>query len=443
MIAVLLSCTSDRAPPTLASCDEADCVANLASATWSGPPYEAKLGDALAVWDDLVFAGAPLYPRDPNHIGVSYVGVASLDRLEPVGRWLGIPERDELTGTSIAVDDLDGDGVPEVAIGQPSGHPVFDVDGAVYLVSGAPAGNVPLAEAAALAFHGPDRTFVGNGVRFGHLFDGSTQLVTCGIGTGVADIPGVVYAIDPTRTGILDEDDALRTLRGPPGFGVDLAVGDLDADGQDDLIVANGLEGVDWFLGPWDAAADEVDRDGAWSVGRATGPIGDHIELVGDVTGDGAPDLGFTALTHLEPVERAGRAYVVAAGDPTSGSVEDLALQVQGRFVGEGVGSAIAGGDVDGDGQDDLVVGASGVYPGTFRGAVLLFLGPRDAAALTADDADARIQGEHVHDFFGRSLALVDADGDARQDLLIGATGWPSDQYRGAVYLVRGIDWLP
>ena len=105
------------------------------------------------------------------------------------------------------------------------------------------------------------------------------------------------------------------------------------------------------------------------------------------------------------------------------------------------MGRSVTTGDFDGDGIVDLAIGASGVYPASDQtGKVLGYLGPVVPGQYTAADATFVIQGENVYDMFGTALATVDADGDALDDLVVGAQGWNGGQ--GKVYLFHAADVL-
>lgn len=79
----------------------------------------------------------------------------------------------------------------------------------------------------------------------------------------------------------------------------------------------------------------------------------------------------------------------------------------------------IAIGDFDGDGQDDLAVGGAS--------EVTLWLGPLAPGTREITEADARYRGtQYPFDRFGTGLAAADADGDGRSELAIGA---PLDNY--------------
>ena len=111
---------------------------------------------------------------------------------------------------------------------------------------------------------------------------------------------------------------------------------------------------------------------------------------------------------------------------------------------GSRAGTAVdTAGDVDGDGVDDLVVGAS-MY--TFSdeqygvGAVYVLRGPLldDGPDLfLAEDSHATFFGPASHAFAGRAVSAAgDTDGDGQADILVGAPG--VEDYTGAAYLVRG-----
>ncbi len=109
-------------------------------------------------------------------------------------------------------------------------------------------------------------------------------------------------------------------------------------------------------------------------------------------------------------------------------------------YAGEVVGGA---GDVDGDGFDDVLVGAVGAESddSVAGGAACLFLGP-----LTGEhplsDADARLLGESDGDMAGSTLATAgDVDGDGLADVLVAADHcdyYGDDEHDGAVYLLQG-----
>jgi hypothetical protein len=92
------------------------------------------------------------------------------------------------------------------------------------------------------------------------------------------------------------------------------------------------------------------------------------------------------------------------------------------------------GGDVNGDGSEDLLVGSASPS-GVGQGRVWLFLGPL-TGELTEDDAAASFEGD-VGDLFGHAVAFVpDMDADGDDEIVIGAPGALSE--RGRVSLILG-----
>jgi len=108
--------------------------------------------------------------------------------------------------------------------------------------------------------------------------------------------------------------------------------------------------------------------------------------------------------------------------------------------------SMAGGGDVDGDGYDDLALGATGSdVGGSSRGAVYLFLGSEDGWAGDVDAATADAWWYGVGMNLGTAVAVApDVNGDGYDDLLMSAGG-DGVSNAGKVYLVLGREsgWAP
>lgn len=235
---------------------------------------------------------------------------------------------------------------------------------------------------------------------------------------------------------------ALRYRIEPPdpartnAFGHALAgVPDADGDGYGDVLI-----GVPGFQVP-----DQPDRN---TVGRAylfsgaTGVLlhtfdtpnpdysnafGTAVAGLGDVNGDGRGDLAVSAPNEtfrLNDLSAPGRVYVFSGA--TGGAIREVVVpEVTVSNPGLGFGKALAAvPDVDGDGVDDLAIGAPGYRAGTEaaqrnNGRAYLISAVTGDALLTLDTPAGEFEGS-----FGTSVGGVpDADGDGRGDVLVGAPG--------------------
>ena len=255
---------------------------------------------------------------------------------------------------------------------------------------------------------------------------------------------GRIHAFSTTWRGSIGEGSAERSIYTTAPIG-SIEPWDGDGDGEEDL-VAQHQAGVAFFQGPWESGPFES-FDAQWvdTCGFECG-IGDVLSNLGDVTGDGTSDLGFSAPMEALGAERAGRAYVLAAMGE-GGLAADIPIQLRGELPGDGMGFAMEGADIDGDGARDLVLSASGVLPGLQQGSLLVYRGPLSEGSRTLDDADVRLYGQYGLDLFVRSIEVLsgeaDIDGDGRDDLALGAPGWPAGRSQGAIYLVLGGALLP
>ena len=108
-------------------------------------------------------------------------------------------------------------------------------------------------------------------------------------------------------------------------------------------------------------------------------------------------------------------------GDPASDELSAASWTVRGTSV-EKVGTSLAGpGDVDGDGLDDVLIGADeSSVSTTYGGAAYLVLGG-GSGAVSASSAEAVIEGSVAYDFIGEEVSGAgDVNADGYADVLVG-----------------------
>ena len=164
-----------------------------------------------------------------------------------------------------------------------------------------------------------------------------------------------------------------------------------------------------------------------------------------DLTGDGVADLVLPATGATAGGRAAaGEVSIVPGGAGLLGA-QDVAVAavatLQGAGAGDRLGSLIdRGGDLDGDGAEDLILGAIYADPGglTDAGALYVVSGPLSGASGVDLAAAAVVTGAVAGGYAGFAAAGAgDADGDGADDLLLGAyrTG---DISAGTAYLLLG-----
>jgi hypothetical protein len=396
----------------------------------------------------------------------------------------------DYSGISVSsAGDVNGDGFDDVLISAPPADSNGDFSGSSYVVFGKAFGFDATLDLSSIDG--------GNGFRLdGAAYDNSGISVSSAgdvNGDGLDDVligvpsagpnglsSGSSYVMFGKATGFsaivdlssLDSNDGFRldgvAMLDKSGNSVSDA-GDINGDGFADLIVGangadpNGLSSGSSYVvfgkaAGFNTALNLSSLDGSNGF-RLDGAIagglsGKSVSSAGDVNGDGFDDVLIGAPFAGPNGDAFGSSYVVfgkAFGfDATldlSSIDGDNGFRLDGAAYDLSVSSA---GDVNGDGFDDVLVGASqadlnGIYSGSSYvvfGKATGFSAAMDLSSLNSNDG-LRLDGVAAFNFSGKSVSGAgDVNGDGFDDVLVGAFGAdPNGSYSGSSYVVFGGDF--
>ncbi|HEV2747626.1 MAG TPA: hypothetical protein VGW34_10050, partial [Allosphingosinicella sp.] len=270
--------------------------------------------------------------------------------------------------------------------------------------------------------------------------------------------------------GELEQDQAGRSVS---------SAGDVNGDGLEDFIVGapyGGPQALNGYAagaayviygktGAFDPRIDLEDLSGADGF-KIHGEglqdkVGFSVSSAGDINGDGIDDLVVGAMEYSTVYPGFGKAYVIFGKTGERATLElggahtaDDFIVIGGDETIDRLGFSVSdAGDFNGDGFDDIVIGAphaDAAYPSTGKAYVIFghsgaFADIPDVGSLPANTME--LQGEKQSNLAGHSVSSAgDVNGDGIDDLLVGAPfasiGDPSDPgfvaSTGTVYVVFG-----
>lgn len=236
-------------------------------------------------------------------------------------------------------------------------------------------------------------------------------------------------------------------------FGVNLASGDVNGDGYDDILVgattSSSAGAVYLIYGkatPLTSGAVESDSANIKFTGTSEN-LG--VVALDDLNGDGFADLVIGARLNSTSSESAGAVYILYGRSSTftTGSMASVAsFQFTGEAAADKFGSSLAVGDLNGDGLAEVVAGApNNDDAGIDAGAVYIVYGSTTLLSGSASigASASKLTGEVAGDLAGKAGGLAisaqSIDGDSYNDLLVGATQNDDGAINaGAVYIVPG-----
>lgn len=295
------------------------------------------------------------------------------------------------TGFSLAsAGDVDGDGWPDVIIGAMGNLDRFPYEGKAYVVRHAEYADqseVLLSERGTMLMGEHRRAYAGWAVSGAGDVDGD----------GLDDV--LVGACGTEMTGAEEDED----------------------EGKAYLVSGESMLGKSEF--------ELSDADRIWHGDGFHAYVGYDVAGVGDVDGDGSPDIAVSAFLGDMYGNYPGGVYLFFGGDVApSGHVEGAPVHFAADGMNDQFGREIGGqGDVDGDGRADLLIGAMTAGEGE-EGMAVLWLAADIGTSGTHEAVDAHAQffGGEEGSFLGSGLSISgDFNSDGRSDMAIGAHAAP------------------
>ncbi|MEI7890709.1 MAG: FG-GAP-like repeat-containing protein [bacterium] len=223
---------------------------------------------------------------------------------------------------------------------------------------------------------------------------------------------------------------------------VGISIGDFNADGKTDLAIGRSGSEVDIFYnkgGSYPASSASADVIITPESGGAT--FFATSMVAGDFNADGKTDLAVGIRSYNGST---GRAYVFYSDNLTGGAPFSLPLTtlsnasvvISGEATSNYFGYVISAGDFNADGKTDLAVGAYGYGTGAGR-AYIFYGGSLAGTILASTGANVIISGEASNDHFGISLVAGDFNADGKTDLAVSADHYSAFD-NGKVYIFYG-----
>ncbi len=317
--------------------------------------------------------------------------------------------------------DFNGDGFADILVSDP-----FTGAGEVYLFFGGPeaepggaADSFTAADAdVVFSGQGRDRQRFGSDVAAGDVDgDGFDDVVTvASVGPPEAGVAIVfVFAGSASPQPAVGADDADVIITGPVGTvpAANLAVVDLESDGLADIVIG-GNDGARLYAGSEALTGGlELGPDDADATFVGGGVREFFVAGAGDFDGDGVDDLIVSTSSFTED----GSAHLFLGGPGLAGQIGLAASDASFAVAGSGSVVGAGGHDMNGDGLADVALGSP--QQNASDGAALVFFGRAAPAGVLP--ADVTITSEADLAQFGAAVSLAgDLDGDGFGDVVAG-----------------------